>query len=77
MLHSPWAILLLLLVPLLIVMRWKRQGSAAIKFSSVSKFQQCPISWRQRLRPLLFIARLVCIVLLVLALARPRKGMKI
>ena len=77
MLHSPWAILLLLLVPILIVMRWKRQGSAAIKFSSVLKFQQCPISWRQRLRPLLFIARLACIGLLVIALARPRKGMKI
>jgi Ca-activated chloride channel family protein len=77
MLHSPWAILLLLLVPLLIVMRWKYRGSAAIKFSSLSKFQPCPVSWRQRFRPLLFITRLVCIVLLVVALARPRKGMKI
>ncbi|OQY04817.1 MAG: hypothetical protein B6I25_06455 [Planctomycetales bacterium 4572_13] len=77
MLHSPWAILLLLLVPLLVIMRWKHRGSAAIKFSSVSKFRQCPISWRQRLRPLLFIARLLCVILLIMALARPRKGMKI
>lgn len=77
MLHSPWALLLLLLVPLLIVVRWKRPGSAAVKFSSVVKFQSCPVSWRQRFRPVLFVVRLLCIVLLVIALARPRKGIKI
>ncbi len=77
MLHSSWAILLLLCVPLLIVIRWKCQGTASIKYSALSKFQQCPVSWRQRLRPLQFIARLVCVALLVIALARPRKGMKI
>jgi Ca-activated chloride channel family protein len=77
MLHSPWALLLLLLVPLLIVVRLKRPGIAAVKFSSLAKFQQCPVSWRQRFRPVLFIARLLCIVLLIIALARPRKGMKI
>ena len=77
MLHSPWALLLLLLVPLLIVVRIKCPGRAAIKFSSLSKFQQCPASWCQRFRSLLFIARLFCVILLVIALARPRKGMKI
>ena len=77
MLHSPWALLFLLLVPLLIVFRWKRPGNAAVRFSSLGKFQRCPVSWRQRFRPVLFIARLLCIVLLVIALARPRKGIKI
>jgi Ca-activated chloride channel family protein len=77
MLHSPWAILLLLLVPLLIVVQWKRRNTAAIKYSSLSKFEQCPVSLRQRLRPILFLARLACIILLIIALARPRKGMKV
>ena len=77
MLYSPWALLLLLLVPLLIVVHWKRPGSAAVKFSSLAKFQPCPVSWRQQFRPVLFIARLLCIILLIIALARPRKGIKI
>jgi Ca-activated chloride channel family protein len=77
MLHSPWTLLFLLLVPLLAIYRWKHPGSAAVKFSSLKKFQPCPISWRQRFRPMLFIARLLCISLLVVALARPRKGIKI
>lgn len=77
MFHSPWVLLLLLLVPILIVIRWKRSGSAAIKFSSLAKFQQCPVSWRQRFRPILFMVRLLCIILLIIALARPRKGIKI
>ncbi|MHC4725709.1 MAG: vWA domain-containing protein [Planctomycetota bacterium] len=32
------------------------------------------MSWRLRLRPLLKVARLICLVLLIVALARPRKG---
>ena len=77
MFYSPWALLLLLLVPLLIVFHWKRPGRATVKFSSLSRLQPCPISWRQRVRPVLFIARLLCIILLIVALARPRKGVKI
>lgn len=77
MFYSPWALLLLLLIPLLVVIRWKRPGRATIRFSSLSKFELCPVSWRQRFRPLLFVARLICIVLLIVALARPRKGTKI
>src|SRR5210317_741915 len=77
MLHSPWALLLLLIVPLLIILHWKRPGGAAVKFSSLAKFQTCPVSWRQRFRPFLFVVRLLSIVLLIVALARPRKGIKI
>ena len=77
MFHSPWAFVLLLLIPLLIVVRRRHRGRAAILFSSLSTFSECPPSWRQRLRPLLFGTRLVCMVLLITALARPRKGLKI
>jgi Ca-activated chloride channel family protein len=36
--------------------------------------KRCPVSWRQRFRPALVVARLLCLALLILALARPRKG---
>jgi Ca-activated chloride channel family protein len=35
------------------------------------------ISWRLRLRPILKLLRVACLVLLIIALARPRKGTKI
>jgi len=37
--------------------------------------RQCPVSWRLRLRPVLTVVRLLCLALLILALARPRQGM--
>jgi Ca-activated chloride channel family protein len=77
MFYSPWILLLLLLLPVLAYLQWKRTGSAAVTFSSVDKFDACPVSWRQRLRPVMFILRLVCIALLIVAMARPRKGTKI
>jgi Ca-activated chloride channel family protein len=77
MFYSPWILLFLLLLPVLAVRQWKRSGSAAVTFSSVDKFDACPLSWRQRLRPLLFAVRLLCIALLIIAMARPRKGTKI
>jgi Ca-activated chloride channel family protein len=45
-----------------------------VKFPSLIDMKNCPISWRLRLRPLLVVARLLCLALLILALARPRKG---
>jgi Ca-activated chloride channel family protein len=77
MFYSPWILLLLLLLPILAFIQWKRSGSAAVTFSNVDKFDACPMSWRQRLRPLLFGVRLACIALLIIAMARPRKGTKI
>jgi Ca-activated chloride channel family protein len=77
MFYSPWILLFLLILPILTVMRWRRYGSAAVTFSSVDKFDACPVSWRQRLRPWLFTVRLLCIALLIIAMARPRKGTKI
>jgi Ca-activated chloride channel family protein len=49
-------------------------GVAAVRFSSLAAFRSCWISWRIRLRPVLIAARLVCLALLIVALARPRKG---
>jgi Ca-activated chloride channel family protein len=45
-----------------------------VKFPSLVDMKHCPVSWRLRLRPILVVLRLLCLALLILALARPRKG---
>jgi Ca-activated chloride channel family protein len=72
--YSPWALLLLLVLPFLGYFMLRRRRGAAVKFPSLVDMRNCPVSWRLRLRPLLVVARLLCLTLLILALARPRKG---
>jgi Ca-activated chloride channel family protein len=52
----------------------RRKRTAAVKFPSLVDIRTCPVSWRLKFRPLLTVARLVCLGLLIVALARPRKG---
>jgi len=73
-LYSPWILLLFLLLPLLAYLKLRRQIPAALRFPSLRDVRQCPGSVRQKFRPLLNIIRFVCISLLIVALARPRKG---
>lgn len=73
-LYSPWALLLLLLLPFLGYFMLRRRHGAAVRFPSLTDMRNGPVSWRLRLRPLLAVARLLCLALLILALARPRKG---
>jgi len=73
-LYSPWALLLLLLLPVLGYLMLRKKRGAAVRFPSLVDMRNCPVSWRLRLRPLLVVARLLCVALLILALARPRKG---
>ena len=73
-LYSPWALLLLLVIPFLGYLMLRKKRVAAVKFPSLIDMRRCPVSWRLRFRPLLVVARLLCLALLILALARPRKG---
>lgn len=73
-LYSPWALLLLLVVPVLAYLMLRKKGTAAVRFPSLAVMRNCSLSWRIRLRPLLKVARLICMILLITALARPRKG---
>lgn len=51
---------------------WKRnQQSATLKMSSVKAFQHKP-SFLARLKPLLFVLRLLALSAIIVALARPR-----
>jgi len=73
-LYSPWALILLLVLPVMAYLMLRRKGTAAVRFPSLVDMKNCLISWRIRFRPLLTIARLLCVALLIVALARPRKG---
>lgn len=73
-LYSPWALLLLLLLPVVAYLVLSKGRNATVRFPSFVDMRPCHISWRQRLRPLLVVARLLCLALLIVALARPRKG---
>ena len=76
--QDPFAFLLLFVIPLLYLFRFKKNKKvqSGIPFPSVSLSKEIPRSIRQRLefvKPLLLI---VAIILLVIALARPRYGME-
>ncbi|MHC4426766.1 MAG: vWA domain-containing protein, partial [Planctomycetota bacterium] len=72
--YSRWVLLLLLILPAMAYLMLRKKRTAAVRFPSLIDMKSCSFSWRIRLRPLLTAARLVCVGLLVVALARPRKG---
>jgi Ca-activated chloride channel family protein len=73
-LYSPWALLLLVALPILWYLTLRTKRTAAVRFPTLGYVRDCPVSWRLRFRPLLKLARLLCLALLIVALARPRKG---
>jgi Ca-activated chloride channel family protein len=72
--HAPWILLLLLILPALAWIGRRQRQTASVRFSSLTNMKRCRMSLRQRLRPLLLVFRLACLALLIVALARPRKG---
>lgn len=70
----PWVLFFLLLIPLLIIWYfWQgRKKSSAITYSSLQVFEKAPVSWRERLRHLPFALRLLALIFLIIALARPQ-----
>lgn len=77
-LGSPWAILILLIVPILLILRSRRNGrGGSIRFSSTTNAAKAGRSIRQRLSGVLPLAiRLLALVLLAVAIARPQKGLQ-
>jgi Ca-activated chloride channel family protein len=64
---------LLLMLPLLLIwFFWKRsQQTAVLKISSLKGFDTSK-NWLAKVRPLLFILRLIVLTLIIVAMARPR-----
>ncbi len=74
---DPWALLLLLGLPPLMFLYWRRQRAAALpawRFSTLRLMAGAPPSWRARARHLLFVGRLLGLALIIAALARPQSG---
>lgn len=72
--HNPgYLFLLLLLIPVVFWYVWKmRKSDASLQISSLRGLDKYPKSKRLRLMTLPFIFRVLCIVFLTLALARPQ-----
>lgn len=73
-LYSPWILLLLFVLPFMAYLLIGKKRTAAVRFPSLTDIKTCPVSWRLRFRPLLTAARILCLGLLIVSLARPRKG---
>ncbi len=73
--ESPWAFLLILL-PLLVwvIRRFGAGDTAPVLYSSLALIDNLPRTWRQHLRPLLALLRLIAWLALVVAIARPQFG---
>jgi Ca-activated chloride channel family protein len=72
--ESPLAFLLLILIPLLIYMRLFRNRGGAIQFSSVGNAVKASRSIKVRLIRLPDIIRIIALILIIIALARPQTG---
>lgn len=74
---NPWVLLGLILVPLLIawyIWRYRKQDPT-IRISDLSLINDVKPTLRQRLRPLLYVLRVLAITALIIALARPQRQM--
>ncbi|MHC4756740.1 MAG: vWA domain-containing protein, partial [Planctomycetota bacterium] len=72
--NTPQALFLLIWLPVLAYLMLQKRRTSALKFPSLADMKSCPVSWRLRLRFLLSIARILCVGLLIVGIARPRKG---
>ncbi len=71
----PILLLLLLLVPLLVWLRYFMLRKRSMQFSDGEALEGLPKSWRIRLQPVLPILYTLGLICLVVALARPQRGL--
>jgi len=72
---SPILLLLLLLIPLLVWLRYFMLRKSSMQFSSGKVLAGLPKSWRIRLQPILPVLYALGLACLVIALARPQHGL--
>jgi Ca-activated chloride channel family protein len=72
--ESPWALLALIAVPLILFCLSRRKGPGSIRFSSIGHARGAGRSLRQNFSLLPLALRTAAMILLVLALARPQMG---
>ncbi len=72
--ESPWAFLVLIILPVVLLYLSRRGKSGSLLFSSLASARRAGRSFRQRLAGLPVALRVLVLVLLVVALARPQMG---
>lgn len=70
----PTLLLLLLLIPALLWWRARRRG-AAVHFPDGTLLHRLPVSWTVRLQPLLTVLYVAGLACLIIAIARPQRGL--
>ncbi len=69
-----WAFLLLLLIPLMLYLRSRFSRKAGVRVASIGSFKILKPTLKQRLRIVPDIFRVLALLLLIIAIARPRIG---
>lgn len=72
----PWLLLLALLIPAVLWLRYTRRRNPALNGSDGALLAQLPRSWAVRLQPLLPVLFGLGLACLVVAVARPQKGLE-
>jgi Ca-activated chloride channel family protein len=72
--ESPWVLLALAAIPLILFILSRRKGPGSIRFSSIGHARGAGRSLRQRLSRMPLALRVIAMALLVIALARPQMG---
>ncbi len=70
----PWILYFLVLIPLMALWYWfkGRNSQTSINYSSLNIFRGLKPTWRERLKYLPNILRMLAVALLIIALARPQ-----
>ena len=71
---APWAFLILLLIPLVVVLYYRTKGRGSLRFSTTAHAKQVQRSLRQRLAKLPLFLRILVLVMLSITLTRPQEG---
>ena len=74
-LHHPWLLLLLLIVPLLVWLRHGRRRRSAMRFGDTRSLALLPPGFGVVLQPVMPVLYGLGLVLLIIAIARPQKGL--
>ncbi|HPG31540.1 MAG TPA: VWA domain-containing protein [bacterium] len=69
--------LLIVIIPYIIFFSISKKRKGSLKFSSVRKLKKIKQGWRYRLRHIPAVLRIIAVILLIFAAARPRKGITV
>lgn len=71
---SPWVLWLLLLAPVLVLVSFRGPGRAAVRLGSIGEARKGARTWRTRGERALPLLQVLAAALLVVAIARPQRG---